>query len=35
MTQDAERRRGAIRTALFLLVIVVVIFVAVIVKNSK
>ncbi|SOD40165.1 hypothetical protein SAMN06298226_0418 [Nitrosovibrio sp. Nv4] len=33
MRDNAERRRGAIRTALFLLVIVVGIFVAVIVKN--
>jgi hypothetical protein len=33
MRENAERRRGAIRTGLFLLVIVVAIFVAVIVKN--
>jgi hypothetical protein len=33
MKDDAERRRGAIRTALFLLVIVIALFVTVIVKN--
>jgi hypothetical protein len=33
MRGNAERRRGAIRTALFLLAIVVAIFVTVIVKN--
>jgi len=33
MRDNAERRRGAIKTALFLLAIVVAIFVTVIVKN--
>jgi hypothetical protein len=33
MKGDAERRRGAIRTALFLLATVIAIFVGVIVKN--
>jgi hypothetical protein len=33
MKDDAERRRGAIRTALFLLAIVIGLFLAVIVKN--
>jgi hypothetical protein len=33
--EDAQRRRGAIRTGLILLAIVVALFVAVIIKNWK